>query len=107
MGHFEDYMGSRKPNCHCDNCELEKRFGGWTFSCDAVCMLCRKRFSEHNGYHCPEKKEWKLRCGARVVVNKNGFEFEILTGDAPGVVNFTEIPELIKILEEIGGKDEK
>lgn len=94
------------PDCSCDNCQFIRRFGGHIMiDLWKKCNLCGRKYSDHVDWHCPEKTEWKLRCGARVVINKNGFEFEIVSGDAPGAVNFTEIPDLIKILQKIYGSE--
>ncbi len=96
----------KKPYpCDCDNCRLEERFGALVYNANAVCSLCGKQKRDHEFWHCPEKTEWKLRCGARVVIQKTGFDFEILADDAPGLVNFSEIPDLIKILQEIDGRE--
>lgn len=98
-----------KPDpCDCDNCEFLRRFGYTSVQMksddrDITCSYCLQLSSQHDGYHCPVKTEWELECGAKVKM-MDSHSFEILVGAEPGRVDVTEIPSLIKILEEIKGR---
>lgn len=90
-------------SCDCDNCEYIRRFGitrnQWnTYGMDtAKCKLCNNYMPEHNGWKCPEKTEWELPCGAKVMhLSKDYIEIE-----SPNRYRVFHLPSLRKILQEI------
>lgn len=97
----------KKPDpCDCDNCEYEKRFGVLFHAQGTICRLCGMVFGKHEGYHCPEKKEWKLPNGAKIIKAEFKDSWKIITASGnAGKIYRDDIPMLIKAFEEIGGRE--